>query len=57
MRTLEAEEAKMLVSKTQPPILEELKEEDLVVPKPKKVTKRKKTHRKRKSTLKSRKVR
>jgi hypothetical protein len=56
MRTLEPEEAKMLVSKTAPPVIEEIKQ-DLVVPTPKKTTKRKKTQRKKKSTLKLRKVR
>lgn len=53
MRTLDPEEAKLIVSRTAPPVLEEINE----VVKPKKTTKRKKTHRKRKSTLKLRKVR
>jgi hypothetical protein len=54
MRTLDIEEAKVLVSKTAPPVIEEVNE---VVIKPKKAIKRKKTHRRRKSTLKLRKVR
>ena len=55
MRTLDPEEVMVLTSRVAPPVLEQVK--DVAVTKPKKVIKRKKTHRKRKSTLKLRKIR